>query len=46
MDWETTGRLASLIGSIKIARRGGQNHSFTRDEIADQYRRAFGSQLW
>ena len=46
MDWETTGRLASLIGSIKIARRGGQNHSFTRDEIADQYRRAFGSRLW
>ena len=46
MDWETIGRLASLIGSIKIARRGGQNHSFTRDEIADQYRRAFGSRLW
>jgi len=46
MDWETTGRLASLIGSMKIARRGGQNHSFTRDEIADQYRRAFGSPLW
>ena len=46
MDWETAGRLASLLGSIKIARRGGQNHSFTRDEIAERYRQAFGSRPW
>ena len=26
-DWPTTGRLASLLGSIKIAQRGGQNRS-------------------
>jgi adenosine kinase len=46
MDWETTGRLASLLGSIKIARRGGQNHSFTRDEVAERYRQAFGTRPW
>jgi len=46
MDWPTTGRLASLIGAIKIAHRGGQNHAFTRDDIAAQYQSAFGSALW
>ena len=45
-DWQTTGQLASLLGSIKIAQRGGQNHSFTRDEIAQRYREAYGSRLW
>jgi adenosine kinase len=45
-DWLTTGRLASLLGSIKIAQRGGQNHRFTRDEIAEQYRAAYGSRIW
>ncbi len=46
MDWETTGRLASLIGALKIAHRGGQNHHFTRDEIAAQYKQNFKSTLW
>jgi adenosine kinase len=46
MDWQTTGRLASLLGGIKIAHRGGQNHSYTRDEIADRYRASFGTRLW
>jgi len=46
MDWDQTGRLASLLGSIKIAHSGPQNHSFTRQEIADQYQRAFGTRLW
>jgi len=46
MDWEQTGRLASLMGAIKIACRGGQNHSPSRDEISDAYRAAFGTQLW
>ena len=42
-DWETTGRLASLMGAIKIAQRGPQNHRVTRDEIAERYRKAFGT---
>jgi adenosine kinase len=40
--WETTGRLASLMGSIKIASRGGQNHVLTRGEIAAQFEQHFG----
>jgi adenosine kinase len=39
---ETTGRLASLLGAIKIAHKGAQNHSFTAAEIADQFEAAFG----
>ena len=46
MDWRITGQLASLVGSLKIAHRGGQNHRFTRDEIAARYREAFASSLW
>lgn len=45
-SWDRTGRLASLLGSIKIAQRGGQNHHFTRSGLADQFRAAFGSELW
>jgi adenosine kinase len=41
-DWEKTGRLASVMGAIKIAHRGAQNHRPTRGEIAERYRRAFG----
>jgi adenosine kinase len=46
MGWETTGRLASLIGAIKIAARGGQNHRFDRAEIEVRYKEAFGSAPW
>ena len=41
-DWPTTGRLGALLGSIKIAHRGAQNHSFGRQEIADRFKQAFG----
>ena len=43
--WEKTGRLAALMGSIKIAHRGGQNHKPTRAEIAERYRAAWGESL-
>ena len=42
LDWPTTGRLASLMGSIKIAHQGGQNHVVTSAEIADRFESAFG----
>jgi adenosine kinase len=42
MDWKTTGNLASLMGSIKIAHQGPQNHQPTTAEIADQFVQAFG----
>lgn len=41
MDWETTGRLASLMGAIKIACQGGQNHTPSRVEIEDRFKAAF-----
>ncbi len=46
MDWELTGRLASVLGAIKIAHRGGQNHHVTRDEVAARFKRNFGTALW
>ncbi len=46
LDWQQTGQLASLMGSIKIAQRGGQNHQPSREEIGTRYREAFGSSLW
>ena len=46
LDWPLTGRLASLLGAIKIARRGGQNHQFTRDEIGVRFKENFGTALW
>ena len=45
-DWLTTGRLAAVMGAIKIAHRGGQNHQPSREEIAARYQRAFGSLPW
>ncbi len=41
-DWETTGRLASLLGTLKISSRGGQNHAPTRDELKAQFQQHFG----
>lgn len=41
MDWETCGRIASLMGAIKIEHHGTQNHSFTRDEFDDRFKEAF-----
>jgi adenosine kinase len=42
MDWATTGRLASVMGAIKIAHQGGQNHTPSRAEIEDRFQKAFG----
>jgi adenosine kinase len=45
-DWERTGRLAAVMGAIKIAHRGGQNHQPSREEIAARFERAFGVAPW
>ena len=42
MDWMTIGRLSSLMGSIKIASQGGQNHTPTLAEIQERFRKEFG----
>jgi len=44
-DWPKAGRLASLMGAIKVASRGAQNHSATREEIRTLFRANFGSEL-
>jgi len=42
LDWETTGRVASLMGAIKIESRGPQNHEFTQAQFDRRYRDNFG----
>ena len=44
-DWPTCGRLASTMGAIKIASRGGQNHTPTREEIENVYASALVSEV-
>jgi adenosine kinase len=43
LDWETTGRIASLLGAIKIEHSGTQNHSFDMDGFHERYFDNFGS---
>jgi len=45
MDWETTGRIASLMGSIKIENPGTQNHKFDRDTLNTRFKQSFGYSL-
>jgi adenosine kinase len=41
LNWDATGRVASLMGAIKIESRGPQNHRFTRSEFDRRYRDSF-----
>ena len=45
-DWDKIGRLAAVMGALKIAHRGGQNHRPSRNEIGECFTRAFGSTPW
>lgn len=45
-NWAATGQLASVMGALKIAERGGQNHRPSREDIAACYTAAFGSAPW
>lgn len=42
LDWETTGRLANLMGAIKIEVQGPQTHAPSLDEIKARFTQAFG----
>ncbi len=42
LDWESTGRIASLLGAIKIETRGTQNHRFTRALLDERLAQSFG----
>lgn len=45
LDWETTGRIAALLGAIKIEHHGTQNHRFSRSEFEARYQESFGSSI-
>ena len=45
-DWEKTGGLASVMGSLKIASRGGQNHAVNHETVGALYFKTFGSHVW
>ncbi len=44
-DWETTGRIAALMGAIKIEHHGTQNHSFDHAEFTARFKAEFGSAM-
>ena len=41
LDWETTGRVASLLGAIKIERPGPQNHSVSPEQFRARFKKEF-----
>jgi adenosine kinase len=41
LDWETTGRVASLMGAIKIERPGTQNHKVTPEQFRARFKKEF-----
>ena len=45
LDWPTTGKLASVMGALKIAQRGAQNHGMPHDELAQLLHTEFGITL-
>ncbi|MGH8751278.1 MAG: carbohydrate kinase family protein [Burkholderiales bacterium] len=45
LPWEETGRIASLMGAIKIESRGTQNHRFTQQEFEQRFVESFGMSL-
>jgi adenosine kinase len=42
LPWEKTGRIASVLGSLKIESRGTQNHKFTEAQFRQRYETLFG----
>ena len=46
MDWETTGRLAALLGTLKVEHSGAQNHTGDRTLVSDRFLDAFGYRPW
>ncbi len=42
LDWDVTGRIAALMGAIKVAHNGTQNHKYSLNEFKEQYKKEFG----
>ncbi len=45
LDWETSGRVASLLGAIKIERPGPQNHHITIEQFRARFKKEFRYEL-
>jgi adenosine kinase len=45
-DWPTTGRLASVMGALKIEQPGAQRHTPTHAQIEERFHEAFGYRPW
>lgn len=45
-DWASIGKLGAVMGALKIAQRGAQNHNASRDELEARFRKAFGYSPW
>ena len=45
-DWPRTGRLGAVMGAIKIASRGAQNHHADRESVEARYRQSFRESPW
>jgi len=45
LDWDTTGKIASLMGTYKIEKNGTQNHSFEFDEFKKRLYENFGCKI-
>ena len=45
LDWEVTGRIASLLGAIKIEHAGTQNHGLSRADFDARFQETFGFAL-
>ncbi len=41
MDWDTTGRIASLMGTMAVEHAGTQNHAFEHAEFEERFRESF-----
>ena len=44
-DWITTGRIASLMGAIKVESHGTQNHSFSMENFEKRFEINFGESI-
>ncbi|MFQ5934918.1 MAG: carbohydrate kinase family protein [Acidiferrobacterales bacterium] len=45
LPWEITGRIAALMGAIKVEQHGTQNHTFSRPEFDVRFKESFGLTL-
>lgn len=46
LDWPTTGRLAAVMGALKIEQAGAQRHTPSRAQIEERFLEAFGYRPW